>query len=243
MPLKLSELLGTGASKPSVFKFLSSILMNFPGASSRRGAVNLVNTAARGLVPVIFLGACASTPEGQSVDRAQYADLGSTAVALSQGAVEANPLMPYLLPVKLIAGQLVDDEPCDTRIAVSKSVNSLTWGAVANNLAVAVGSTAAPAIGAIGGLAYLFALDKGCEPTERQSAKLATWLSINPDVSVISSRWSDNEVVGEALVGADPHRYRFVFEGDQLTAVGFDKLPQVADSSAEAERQDGTFVR
>lgn len=92
------------------------------------------------LFVALFLGACATTQQGQSVERFQYADITTTAIALTNSNVsEANPLGLYLLPIKVLAGKLVDKLPCEDRRSVASGINGVTGMAVANNLLVIAG--------------------------------------------------------------------------------------------------------
>ena len=102
------------------------------------------------------LSGCAQTPQGKSVERAQYADLGSTAAAIAQGASEANPLGVSLLVIKPMIGKVVDgrDIHCTTMKNTVQLINGVTYAAVANNLAIAASLVNPLAWGLVGGLAY-----------------------------------------------------------------------------------------
>jgi len=67
---------------------------------------------------------------------AQWADVGSTAIGLSLGAVEANPLGILILPAKVWAVHHIDGLPEAEQPAAWASLSAVTWGAVANNLCV-----------------------------------------------------------------------------------------------------------
>ena len=111
------------------------------------------------------LSGCTTTPQGKSLDRSNYADLGSTALGLSQGAVEANPFGAILIPFKLGMGYLAENayqDDCVARADFAGTTNSFFYGASANNLVVAGGlalgmnPVAAPLVGIAGGIAYWF---------------------------------------------------------------------------------------
>jgi hypothetical protein len=106
------------------------------------------------LTVALLMGGCAVTPEGQSVDKAQMADVLSTSVALATGASEANPLGLALVPLKVMVGPVVDKYPCYTRRQAEQAINSVTWGAVANNLVVAAGASFGPVAGVAVGITY-----------------------------------------------------------------------------------------
>jgi hypothetical protein len=105
---------------------------------------------------VALVGGCAQTPQGQSIDRSNNVDLGTTVAALMSGAVEANPLMPYIIPAKWLMGRYVDTRPCESRVRIATAVNPIFYGASANNIAVTAGAATSLAlpIGIAGGLTY-----------------------------------------------------------------------------------------
>lgn len=107
------------------------------------------------LLPLIV--SCTTTHQGQSVDRANYADIGSTAIALAAGGSEANPLGFALLPLKLSMGYILEKvkpDDCRARAQFTGPANSIFYGAAINNLAVAIGSSIAPVFGIAGGILY-----------------------------------------------------------------------------------------
>jgi len=105
---------------------------------------------------LLLLTACSSTPQGQSIDRANYVDMSTTAAALMEGATEANPLMPWIIPVKWGMGRYVDGLPCGDRMTVARVFNGLTYGVSANNVAIMAGASSSVAlpIWAAVGIAY-----------------------------------------------------------------------------------------
>lgn len=109
------------------------------------------------VVLALLLTACTTTPQGKSIDRSNYADLGSTAIALSQGAAEANPLGAALIPIKLGMGYGIERhwaDNCIARAELAQMFNAIYYGATANNLLVATSVSAAPIVGIVAGIAY-----------------------------------------------------------------------------------------
>jgi len=105
----------------------------------------------------LLLAGCAQTPLGQRVEQYQIADIATSAAALSKaGAIEANPLMPYLIPVKLYAGKYVETLSCDEAQKAAVVVNTVTGMAIANNLFVLLGASPAWLLGIITGGAFAY---------------------------------------------------------------------------------------
>jgi len=130
-----------------------------PGVSKESDIMKLLI-----LTLALLLSACATTPQGKSVEAYQYADIGTTAIALSaiDGASEANPLAIYMLPLKLYAGKYVDSLPCQKAKDAAKLLNGVTGIAIANNVLVMIGVANPLPLGLIiGGLAWYF--DNGSE--------------------------------------------------------------------------------
>ena len=128
------------------------------------------------------LTGCTVTPQGKSIDRANYADMASTAVALvaDSSAVEANPLGLALIPIKMAAGYVVEwkyEDDCYKRAQAAGVLNSFYYGATVNNLAVAA-SVSGPAwpivLGIAAGITYHVYRDQlepgvyECVPAEMQ---------------------------------------------------------------------------
>ena len=108
---------------------------------------------------MVALAGCTTTPQGKSIDRAQYTDMATTGIALAfvEGATEANPLGVALIPIKTLMGWYIErNYGCEDRVRYANASNSITYAAAANNIAViAGGAGAAPlAIGAVAGLVY-----------------------------------------------------------------------------------------
>lgn len=107
-----------------------------------------------------FLSGCASTPAGKSVARAQYADITSTGIALTvaKGSSEANPLGVGLLVLKPLFPLAIDraNLPCHQINSTVRVINAITYGAVTNNISVAIGLASPLAIGVVGGLIYAY---------------------------------------------------------------------------------------
>ena len=110
------------------------------------------------LVLCLTLTACATTPPGKSMERGHYADMLSTAIALSVNpdARELNPLGYALIPLKMMFGSYFEDRPCEEAAYLAKISNTITYGASANNLAVAVSISSAPVVGVLTGFLYWF---------------------------------------------------------------------------------------
>ena len=112
------------------------------------------------LVLTLLITSCASTPAGKSVARAQYADMASTGIALTvaKGASEANPLGAGLLVLKPLFPLAIDraNLPCHQMNSTVRVINAITYGAVTNNISVAIGIASPLAIGVVGGLIYAY---------------------------------------------------------------------------------------
>lgn len=117
----------------------------------------LASTILTTLATLSLLG-CASDP-GRSIAVAQGADIGSTAIGLSQGFAEANPLGLVVLPVKLSLAGWADDQPCTEAAKAEKIINSITYTAVGNNVALLAGIN--PAAGAAIGLTMFLSYRQG----------------------------------------------------------------------------------
>jgi len=133
-------------------------------------------------VAVAFITGCTTTPQGKAIDRANYADIASTGLALAvvEGVTEANPLGIATIPIKLSMGYVVERgyaNDCHTRVQYSKWLGTFFYGATANNISIAFAGAAAPAVGVVVGLSYyLFGekVDAGafqCVPDERSKSK------------------------------------------------------------------------
>lgn len=82
---------------------------------------------------VCIVGACAMNEAQSSVAKSQAADVGTTALGLSLGFVEANPLGLAVLPLKAVAIKNADCKSVDT-------LNTVTYAASGWNLAMIVGA-------------------------------------------------------------------------------------------------------
>jgi uncharacterized protein YceK len=97
------------------------------------------------VLAIVLLSGCASVGRDRAV-QAHQADIGSTAVALALGAVEANPLGLLALPLKWLQMREIAALPdAATRAEASLRVAAVTNGAVANNVCVAA-TLAVPAL-------------------------------------------------------------------------------------------------
>jgi hypothetical protein len=112
------------------------------------------------LVLTLLITGCASTPAGKSVARAQYLDITSTGIALAvaKNSSEANPLGVGLLVLKPLFPLAVDraNLPCNQLNNTVRVINAITYGAVTNNISVAIGLASPLAIGVVGGLIYAY---------------------------------------------------------------------------------------
>jgi hypothetical protein len=112
------------------------------------------------LVLTLLITGCASTPAGKSVARAQYLDIASTGIALAvaKNSSEANPLGVGLLVLKPLFPLAVDraNLPCNQLNNTVRVINAITYGAVTNNISVAIGLASPLAIGVVGGLIYAY---------------------------------------------------------------------------------------
>ncbi|RKZ92900.1 MAG: hypothetical protein DRQ40_08225 [Gammaproteobacteria bacterium] len=82
---------------------------------------------------LMIIGACAMNDAQSSVAKSQSVDLGTTAIGLSAGFAEANPLGLALLPVKALTVKYAD---CGT----VHTVNTISYSASGYNLALIAGA-------------------------------------------------------------------------------------------------------
>ena len=82
---------------------------------------------------LMLIGACAMNEAQSSVAKSQGADIGSTALGLSMGLTEANPLGLALLPAKALVVKYAD---CETK----DIVNYISYGAAGWNMALIAGA-------------------------------------------------------------------------------------------------------
>lgn len=108
-------------------------------------------------IVVMGLTACA-TQYGKSIATAQTADVASTGAGLAAGLSEANPLGLALLPVKAAITYWADGQPCDVGRQAEKGINTVTYAAVGNNIALMIGLNpiAGVVVGAGSFLAYRY---------------------------------------------------------------------------------------
>jgi hypothetical protein len=105
------------------------------------------------MVLALTLTGCAS----YKVEQAAVADTVTTAVALSRGAVETNPMGfagATALKVAILANR--DKMEPETREAVEHAGTAIWGGAAVNNLAVILGSAAAAPLGVLAGIILWF---------------------------------------------------------------------------------------
>jgi len=76
----------------------------------------------------ILLGGCASTDTGRKAELGGTADLGSTGLALANGANEANPLGWGALAVKQLLVKHGDALPCPERREWHRAGAAVNWG-------------------------------------------------------------------------------------------------------------------
>lgn len=117
-----------------------------------------------------ILSACAVSPMGKSIDRSNIADIASTGLALTlnTAAQEANPIFyygwPIVIPMKLYMGRFVETREgvCAGYWKQARGINSIIYGASANNMAIVFGvvSSAAIPIGIAAGVLYYAFIDK-----------------------------------------------------------------------------------
>ena len=127
------------------------------------------------LLPLIL--SCTTTPQGKSIDGAQWSDFLITKVALAKGATELNGAYPYIIPVKLSMGYVVEKvypDDCEIRANITAVANTITWGAVFSNAVVLACGTFNPLFIVVGGATYYIFKDKiepdvyNCDSGEQQ---------------------------------------------------------------------------
>jgi len=132
-------------------------------------------------IVAMAVSACA-TQQGRSVATAQGVDLTTTAIGLSQGLVESNPLGIALIPAKYAVTKYIDTRPCNEGVAIEKVSNSIIYGVSGWNLALITGIN--PAVGIVmasgGFLAYRLNKPIHC-PTmkERVADNMAIYYGIH----------------------------------------------------------------
>jgi len=199
---------------------------------------------AAGLVGAVLTG-CTVTPQGQSVDRANYVDLASTAAALANGASEANPLGLALIPIKTFMGYGVEKmypNDCLARSQIAASTNSIYYGAAANNLVLAASASGAvaPVVGLAVGITYYMLRETiepsvfECIPADGPMRSFAIAYA-EGDVEGIVSSFAvggvDGDSVGHAAIAADYEAFfattsdrRMVFANDSQVQTEVDGM-------------------
>jgi len=132
-------------------------------------------------IVAMAVSACA-TSYGKSVATAQGVDIGTTAVALSQGFTEGNPLGLALLPVKYGVTKYADTRPCEEGVQLEKVINTVTYAASGWNIAMIAGANpiAGVVVGAGSFIAYRLNKPIHC-PTmkERVADEMAIYYGIH----------------------------------------------------------------
>ena len=196
---------------------------------------------------------CTTTPQGKSIDRANYVDLASTAAALANGASEANPLGLALIPIKTFMGYGVEKmypNDCLARSQIAASANSIYYGAAVNNIAIAAGSSGAlaPVVGLAAGVTYYMLRDTiepsvfECLPEDgpmRSCAIAYAQGDVEGIVASFAPGGSDGDTVGlEAIRAsyevffANTGRRRMVFANDSQVQTEVDGMYTLYDYSA-----------
>jgi hypothetical protein len=149
-------------------------------------------------LPLALLVGCTTTPEGKRIDYANYADLGSTALALATDAgTEANPLGAALVPLKLGMGYWVEEhyELCWDRQRFARIVQPFYYGAAANNLAVVAGAgSSAPIVGIAAGVALWYLQPEMQCLAESDAGQLLGRAYEEGDVSYLYEAFSEDAV-------------------------------------------------
>jgi hypothetical protein len=83
-----------------------------------------------------LLTGCATMDSEDRALAGQGADISTTAIGLSIGAAESNPLGIGLLAVKAIAYERIKSAPPQKQPAMWSAFGALGWGAAANNACV-----------------------------------------------------------------------------------------------------------
>ena len=109
---------------------------------------------------VAMVVAACTTQQGKSVATAQSIDLTTTAIGLSQGLVEANPLGIALIPVKYGVTKYIDTRPCEEGVAIEKVTNSIIYGVSGWNLALITGLSPIIGIAVVSGGFLAYRLNK-----------------------------------------------------------------------------------
>lgn len=111
------------------------------------------------LIFCLLIAACAPTKE--NTHGAHTADIVSTGIGLTMGAVELNPLGPFALVAKVYATEHAETLPMGEREDLHAKIQSVTWGAVGNNICVLLSMATAgsfgpicPVIGIVTGFTY-----------------------------------------------------------------------------------------
>lgn len=111
------------------------------------------------LICCLLIAACAPTKE--NTYGAHTADIVSTGVGLTMGAVELNPLWPLALVAKVYFAEHADTLPMGEQESLHATVQSVTWGVVGNNVCVILSIATAgsfgplcPVIGIVTGFTY-----------------------------------------------------------------------------------------
>lgn len=107
------------------------------------------------------------------------ADVGSTALALSQGLSEANPIALPALPLRLALVEHAKSLPPEQGVPIIESSRAAGWGFGAHNIAMLLAPELAPVIGLV---AWIAVWHQSAE--EREFLRICAWLkSQNPEVT------------------------------------------------------------
>ena len=107
-----------------------------------------------GTILSFLLIGCSTVDHGES---GQIADIGTTAIGLSEGFVEGNVAWPLVLPMKLVMNEqaeLLVEEDCNN---VKKWLSTTGWGAAGANISTIAVGAFTPASAIIGVAAGTFA--------------------------------------------------------------------------------------
>lgn len=148
----------------------------------------------------ISLALCLGTAQAgqQAATQAQAADIATTAIGLSLGAAEANPLGPVgVIAAKVVVHQYIKTLPAVEQPQAWRLFGAVGWGAAANNLCIVVviatggpGSVLCPALGAATGAAVFSSTAKAAR-RETFDAICNQARATNPDLICIYTAPAD----------------------------------------------------
>ena len=156
-----------------------------------------------GTILSFLLIGCSTVDHGES---GQIADIGTTAIGLSEGFVEGNVAWPLVLPMKLVMNEqaeLLVEEDCNN---VKKWLSTTGWGAAGANISTIAVGAFTPASAIIGVAAGTYFVNATWEPSNNNNLLKGTntviLTGVEAEVSISGNLTHDIALAG-AVSGGD----------------------------------------